>query len=95
MSNRFGAFLGFLLPPYIIEADTTRKQTIMTNFSYFYLIIAILSAISCCLSMFGKFFNYYLGINFFIKISIAVPSLTVTTSIVKIIFFTFLRLGKI
>jgi len=28
MSNRFGAFLGFLLPPYIIEADTTRKQTI-------------------------------------------------------------------
>ena len=55
MSIRIGTFLAYFIPPYMIETDTTLMQTMMSNFYYLYLTIAILSSFGVLLSMFGKY----------------------------------------
>ncbi len=56
MSSRIGAFLGFLIPPYVIETDKTLilSSTMYVHFYYLYLILGLLCSIAFILGVFGK-----------------------------------------
>jgi hypothetical protein len=55
LSNRIGLFLGFFIPPYVIETDPSIMDSMMIQHFYdLYLVVGFLCSLALVLSLFGK-----------------------------------------
>lgn len=54
LSCRAGAFLGFIIPPYVVETDKTLMISMITHFYYLYLTLGLLCSIAFIMGVFGK-----------------------------------------